>query len=157
MVVTPFIASILYNFYTNDDIIPTYNNIFRDITISVFITEILFYYTHRLFHISYLYKYIHKLHHVYSAPIGITALYAHPIEYAIGNILPIMIGPLLCSSHIITIWIWIIIVNINTITVHSGYNFFYLIDSTKHDKHHMMFICNYGVLNILDYLHGTLK
>lgn len=38
------------------------------------------YFGHRLFHYPYLYKRIHKLHHTYSAPFGLAAEYAHPIE-----------------------------------------------------------------------------
>ena len=153
--ITPFIAYLLYNFYSYPPI-PDIYTIIIDIIKFIFIIEILFYYSHRLLHIPYLYKKIHSIHHKYTAPNAIISLYTHPIEYIISNILPVMIGPLLCNSHIITIWIWILISLFNAMTVHSGYNLFFISD-TKHDMHHILFKYNFGVLNVLDYLHGTLK
>ena len=38
------------------------------------------YWTHRLMHYPPLYRSIHKLHHTYTAPFGLTAEYASPIE-----------------------------------------------------------------------------
>jgi methylsterol monooxygenase len=38
------------------------------------------YVSHRILHNRYLYKHIHKLHHEFSAPFGLAAEYAHPIE-----------------------------------------------------------------------------
>lgn len=38
------------------------------------------YFAHRLLHHRLLYKHIHKLHHEFSAPFGLAAEYAHPIE-----------------------------------------------------------------------------
>ena len=158
LVLTPFIASILYRYYENQIIeFPTFFIFCRDIILFFLVIEVCFYYSHRFLHLPFIYKHIHKLHHKYNAPISITALYAHPIEYIISNILPVMIGPILCSSHLVTIYTWLFIVIINTVTVHSGYNIFYILDSTKHDMHHKNFNCNYGVLNILDYLYGILK
>jgi len=154
--ITPFIAFLLFNFYSFPSI-PDIYTIIIDIIMFIFIIEILFYYSHRLLHIPYLYKKIHSIHHKYTAPNALISLYAHPIEYIISNILPVMIGPLLCKSHIITIWIWILISLFNAMTVHSGYKIFFIPNSTKHDYHHKLFKCNFGVLNVLDYLHGTLK
>lgn len=38
------------------------------------------YFAHRGLHHKSIYKYIHKLHHEFSAPFGLAAEYAHPIE-----------------------------------------------------------------------------
>lgn len=40
----------------------------------------------RLLHHPYLYKHVHKLHHEWTAPIGIVAIYAHPVEYLTSNL-----------------------------------------------------------------------
>lgn len=158
LIITPLCCLVLYNYMTFSNTIPTAFIVLHDIIVSTIATEFVFYYSHRLLHIPYLYKSIHQIHHIYRAPMAITALYTHPIEYVISNIFPIVIGPIICKSHIITIWIWQIIALTNTITSHSGYNFFNYkaLSGDSHDIHHMRYKYNYGVLNILDYLHGTL-
>ncbi len=38
------------------------------------------YFAHRFLHWKPIYGYVHKVHHTYTAPFGIVAEYAHPIE-----------------------------------------------------------------------------
>lgn len=59
------------------------------------------------------------------------------------------------SSHVVVAWAWYTLAIINTLTVHSGYHFPGMISPESHDFHHLKFTENYGVLGILDYLHGT--
>ncbi len=46
----------------------------------------------RLLHHPRLYKYVHKRHHEWTAPIGWVAVYAHPVEHIISNMLPPVMG-----------------------------------------------------------------
>ncbi len=46
----------------------------------------------RLLHHPRLYKYVHKKHHEWTAPIGWVAVYAHPVEHIISNMLPPVMG-----------------------------------------------------------------
>ncbi|XP_022342671.2 fatty acid hydroxylase domain-containing protein 2-like [Crassostrea virginica] len=123
----------------------------------VLIEEIGFYYGHRLLHTPYLYKRIHKKHHEWTAPIGLTAVYAHPVEMLISNLIPFLCGPLFLGSNLVTTLGWFVIAFTVTIIHHSGYHLPLLPSPEFHDFHHLKFTGNYGVLGILDRLHNTDK
>ncbi|XP_072040674.1 fatty acid hydroxylase domain-containing protein 2-like [Amphiura filiformis] len=135
--------------------LPTVQWVLLELVIFLLFEEIGFYYSHRLFHHPRLYKHIHKRHHEWTAPIGITAIYAHPIEYIVANIIPAQIGPMLMGSHIATIWMWYVMVVSSAVVAHCGYHLPFLPSPEAHDFHHLKFTNNYGTLGILDRLHGT--
>ncbi|KAF8491055.1 hypothetical protein F5888DRAFT_1807684 [Russula emetica] len=103
---------------------------------------------HQLLHTPLLYKHIHKLpgHHKYSAPFGLAAEYAHPLEVMIletGTILgplstvgPLMPIPDMSLQHIVPF--------------RSGAEY--------HDFHHMVFVKNFSAsFRWWDHLLGTDK
>lgn len=114
------------------------------------------YWFHRALHYGPLYKNIHKLHHTYSAPFGLAAEYASPIEVmllAIGSIGP----PILWVSvtgdlHLFTMYVWIVLRLFQAIDAHSGYDFPWSLrhflpiwaGADHHDMHHEKFIGNYA-------------
>lgn len=59
------------------------------------------------------------------------------------------------GSHTITIWIWVTLASINNVYSHSGYSIPYLPSNMAHDFHHSNFNSNFGIMDILDELHGT--
>ena len=131
-----------------------------DIVLFVFAEEVLFYYGHRLMHQPALYRRYHKQHHEFKAPIALAASYAHPVEHALVNVLPLWLGPVLCRSHLLTVYIWFVAAVVGTQLHHCGYRFPLMhvpMDEQPnfHDFHHENFQGNYGLLTVLDRLHGT--
>lgn len=124
---------------------------------SVLIREIGFYYVHRIFHLPSIYAGVHKKHHHFIAPVALAAQYATPTEHIFANILPIALpGIIYKGTHVLTYWAFLAFQLAETATVHSGYDFF--AGAAKlHDTHHELFNMNYGVLGIMDWLHGTNK
>lgn len=110
--------------------------------------------THWFFHRRFIYPYIHKVHHTHVTSIGLTSEYAHPIEFLLGNLAAIALGPLILKEHIhlYTMMIWFFIRISETIDVHSGYDFswspYRLIpfsgSAEYHDFHHTHNIGNYA-------------
>ncbi|PVV03766.1 hypothetical protein BB560_001743 [Smittium megazygosporum] len=134
----------------------------------IFIEDFYHYFVHRLMHNKFLYKRIHKVHHEYTAPFGITAEYAHPLETIIlgqGTIG----GPLLYTFfvepvHITTMLWWITLRLWQTIEAHCGYDFPWSMyhwfplwaGADHHDYHHMAFVNNFAsTFRYLDRILGT--
>ncbi|XP_063706615.1 fatty acid hydroxylase domain-containing protein 2-like [Culicoides brevitarsis] len=135
--------------------LPTFQKIVFDLIVMVLLEEVGFYYSHRLFHAKAIYKYFHKQHHEWTAPIAITAVYAHPLEHALSNLAPLGLGVIAAKSHIVTTCLWFLLAITNTMNDHSGYHFPLMHSPEFHDFHHMKFNNCYGVLGFLDWLHGT--
>jgi len=118
----------------------------------LFLEELLFYYTHRFLHLPWFYKRIHYWHHRWKEPIAMVALSAHPVEYLTSNLLPLLAGPFLLQPPLIVTQVWIVVATLNVVMAHSG---FALLTSGNHDLHHKHLTGNFGVMGILDQLHGT--
>ena len=137
------------------------------------------YAVHRLMHWPPLYKSIHKVHHEYSAPFGIAAEYAHPLETSILGFGTIG-GPLVYHAvethyfqsgrnwqlHMFTMLLWIVCRLFQAIDCHSGYDFPWSLrhfipfwaGADHHDYHHQKFLGNYASsFRWWDYLFGTDK
>ncbi|KAK4235531.1 hypothetical protein C8A03DRAFT_36619 [Achaetomium macrosporum] len=114
------------------------------------------YWFHRALHYGPLYKSIHKLHHTYSAPFGLAAEYASPIEVMLLGIgvvgSPILWVSLTGELHLVTMYVWIILRLFQAIDAHSGYDFPWSLrhflpfwaGADHHDLHHERFIGNYS-------------
>ncbi|KAK0718280.1 methylsterol monooxygenase [Lasiosphaeria miniovina] len=114
------------------------------------------YWFHRALHYGPLYRTIHKLHHTYSAPFGLVAEYASPIEVmllAFGTIgSPIVWVSITGDLHMITMYLWIVFRLFQAIDAHSGYDFPWSLHhflpiwagAEHHDVHHEKFIGNYA-------------
>ena len=137
--------------------LPTLSSALLQMTCWLFVEEVLFYYSHRLLHHPKLYPHVHKVHHEWQQPVGFVALYAHPLEHAISNLLPAVAGPLLVRAHCFLFWCWISLAICSTINTHCGYHFPGFFSPRSHDYHHEKFNEVFGVMGWLDTLHGTNK
>ncbi|ERF76766.1 hypothetical protein EPUS_02305 [Endocarpon pusillum Z07020] len=114
------------------------------------------YWSHRALHTPKLYKMIHKIHHQYSAPFGLAAEYASPIEVLLlgfGTVVcPIIWCAITHDLHILTMYLWIVLRLFQAIDAHSGYEFPWSLHhilpfwagADHHDVHHEKFIGNYS-------------
>ncbi|KAI6919214.1 Methylsterol, partial [Hortaea werneckii] len=114
------------------------------------------YWSHRALHWGPLYKNIHKIHHQYSAPFGLAAEYASPLEVMIlglGSVgPPILWCAVTKDLHILTMYVWIVLRLSQAIDSHSGYEFPWSLHhflpfwagADHHDTHHEKFIGNYS-------------
>ncbi|KAL7424700.1 C-4 sterol methyl oxidase [Cryptotrichosporon argae] len=126
------------------------------------------YWAHRGLHYGPFYKHIHKLHHEFSAPIGLAAEYAHPLEVMIlaqGTISGPFIYCLFRNDlHIITVYLWVTLRLFQAVDAHSGYDFPWSLHNfvpfwagaSHHDWHHQAFTnCFSTSFRWWDYMLGT--
>mmetsp|Transcript_32649 Transcript_32649/g.45566 ORF Transcript_32649/g.45566 Transcript_32649/m.45566 type:complete len:417 (+) Transcript_32649:29-1279(+) len=125
------------------------------------VADAFFYFPHKLLHAnSWLFAHVHSWHHSQSAPFAMSAIYAHPFEFLIGNIPVVAMGPLLVGSHMTTMWLWACASVIDTCLSHCGWQLPGLPGNQSHDYHHSTFVAadgpqNLGTFGCLDHLFGT--
>jgi len=66
------------------------------------------YWLHRWLHTPWMYKNVHKIHHTYSAPFGLAASYAHPIEVIVLGFCTFS-GPLVLRPHYFTFFLFVVL------------------------------------------------
>jgi len=118
----------------------------------ILIIEVWFYTTHRALHHPALYKHVHKLHHMWKAPTAVACMFAHPIEFLVGNTLGVVLGPALTNAHPYSSMFWMAFALASTSGAHSGY---FVFGAESHDRHHEFFDYNFGVSVFMDKLLGT--
>ena len=101
-------------------------------------------------------QHIHKKHHEFKEPTALAAVYAHPVEVLLSNLLPLWLGPcLVLHSHVATWFVWVVVATAGTQYHHAGYRLIPAwLDHNPdfHNSHHTHFDGNYGLLYVLDWV-----
>jgi len=136
--------------------VPTLAQGLRQLLVIILAEEILFYHSHRLLHHPALYRCIHKSHHEWTAPVGLAAIYCHPLEHVLSNAGPAMLATLAARAHVLVFYVFSLVAVVNTTLVHAGYHLPFVYPSPEHhDYHHEKFNVNFGVTGLCDRLYGT--
>ena len=97
----------------------------------------------RVIHHPRVYKYLHKIHHEWTAPVGITAFYSHPVEHFAVNLASIVAGTVVSGCHLSTAWLWYFLYIFTSTLSHSGYHLPFLPSPEAHDFHHSKYVYVY--------------
>lgn len=144
--------------------LPAWYIVVAQLLFFIFLDDFLFYWAHRTLHTPWLFKRIHGWHHTIYTPWAVTGHYMHPLEYIITGSVA-LIGPILLSSHVVTLWIWFTFRQWEAAEGHCGYELPYTPThllpfndgAVHHDVHHARVKGNYaGFLVWTDWLFGTL-
>jgi sterol desaturase/sphingolipid hydroxylase (fatty acid hydroxylase superfamily) len=147
--------------------LPQWHTLAWQMVVFFLIEDFYFYWIHRFLHWKRIYKYIHKVHHVHTAPFGIAAEYAHPVEtmfLGFGTIFPPVLFSWFQGMHLLTLYTWLIVRLFQTVEVHTGYDFPWSLNrwlpgwagAEFHDFHHMTFDSNFSsTFRIWDNVFGT--
>ena len=92
------------------------------VLLCLLVEDACFYTTHRLLHTPFLYKHVHSWHHAYVSVVGAASEHAHPLEYSLGNLLPVVVGPLLFRCHLYTWFAFLLVRVVVSIDEHSGFS-----------------------------------
>ncbi|RAK78842.1 sterol desaturase family protein [Aspergillus fijiensis CBS 313.89] len=138
--------------------LPPLREFLVDLVLCILARETTYYYGHRLLHHRFFYARFHRQHHRFHAPVALATLYAHPVEHIVTNILPIVGPARLFDVHVVTLWAFIGAVGLKAALAHSGYRLWETPDGWKpevHDLHHELMTVNYGLIGLMDRVHGT--
>lgn len=125
------------------------------VPLAYLITDFFFYWGHRMLHTPFFYKRVHKQHHEFNVTVGWACEYAHPFEFIIGNVIPVIAGPVLLKYHFFVFVLWMSIAISGTTWGHSGFGPPLALSDGSHDFHHSNNTCNFGSMKHLDRIFGT--
>lgn len=121
----------------------------------VLVEEVLFYTVHRAMHRPALFRRFHRVHHEFRETIGIATHYVHPVEHALGNLMPVFAGALVVGAHPVALLVWAALAVTNAIHTHAGFALPWMSWGVDHDFHHYNIRGCYGAIGLLDRMFGT--
>ncbi|XP_065342993.1 fatty acid hydroxylase domain-containing protein 2-like [Cloeon dipterum] len=136
-------------------VLPTFQRLLFDLLAFVLTAEFNFYYSHRMLHHKSVYKYFHKKHHEWTYPVSVMAICCHPVEHCFLNMFTVLLGPFLLGSHMATSLAFLVMAMLLILHDHSGFHLPFAYSSQFHIFHHLRINQCFGVIGLLDWLHGT--
>ena len=133
----------------DDDMVACALKLFLIINIS----NLFFYWSHRLLHVPFVFRHVHYKHHEFIEPIGVAALYAHPFEHFISNTLSFILPFLYVGCNYYIMLMMLAGASMSTVLYHTKYFFIF----NDHLIHHQLFRCNYGFGGYVDKMFGTYR
>lgn len=128
-----------------------------------YLDDALYYVMHRALHHGALYRQVHAQHHRITAPFALSGHYMHPVEFVATGLL-MLVGPVLVSAHVGTVYAWIVLRQLEAAEGHGGLHLPFsplrLFPGSHgaafHDAHHARFVGNYaGFFGWIDGRLGT--
>jgi sterol desaturase/sphingolipid hydroxylase (fatty acid hydroxylase superfamily) len=116
------------------------------------ISDVMWYWSHRLMHVPWCWKHLHRMHHV-APQCAISATYVHPWEYTLWVIamqLPWAIAGFPLDIFLIPL-AWGMLTGSGA---HSGYGDTFA-NGAKHNAHHYFHNVNFSLLMLADMVWGT--
>jgi len=119
---------------------------------STLVYEVVFYISHRIMHINWFYIRFHKQHHELTHNVvALGALYCHPVEHALTNVLPAVVGVfLLHRPQLFSVCCWTAVAAMSGAYSHNG-----LVEGNHYSHHAHDRRCEFGMLGVMDTLCGT--
>jgi len=105
--------------------LPDAKTLFTNIVFMMLLEDLGLHCAHKFFHIKWIYPYFHKMHHNYHTPVSVCGEYLHPIDFAVGSVIPAGIGAMILGKrlHFFTFLVYGIVRVGETGDAHSGYEF----------------------------------
>ena len=116
------------------------------------ISDVLWYWSHRLMHVPFAWKHWHRMHHV-AEQTAISATFVHPVEYALFTLA--MNAPFALAGF--PAWVHAVPLGWGMFTgsgAHSGYSGDFA-NGDEHNGHHLYHNVNCGLLMVADRIWGT--
>ena len=154
---TPFVLYALIPYWKYIDMDTSFYGLFSlynliKLFLCPILSDIVFYYLHRITHLNMFYTLVHKLHHEWKTPCAVCAAYTTYFEFVFCNLPTFLLPVMLLKPNWYATNIWFVFATINVVNDHSGYVF--LDRSIHHAKHHKFTNINFGSYH-LDNIHNT--
>lgn len=103
---------------------PTRTTLVWQLAVAMVVEDTMFYWGHRALHTwPALYQRVHKIHHEYAHPVVASSEHAHPVEFLLGNLLPVLTPALALDMHLWTAFFWVLVRIFVSAEEHCGYAF----------------------------------